>query len=99
MAAAPSSRIGVLDTITGAAFASIVSAVAAATLAGWLHRARDLAVRREPARLRSVVVGALALGLVGITFHPGLDLPLRDLPSEAFAGRLLAEMGQGQPTA
>ncbi len=95
-AAALSSRLGVLGTITGAALASIVSAVVAAALAGWLHRARELTVRREPTRLRSVVIGALALGLVGVAFHAGLDLVLQDLPSDAFATRLLAEMGLGQ---
>ena len=98
-AAALSSRLGVLGTITGAAFASVVSAVVAAALAGWLHRARDLAVRREPTRLRSVAIGALALGLVGIAFHAGLDLLLTDLPSDGFATRLLAEMGLAQDQA
>lgn len=95
-AAALSDRLGVLGTIAGAAFASVVSAVVAAALAGWLHRARDLAVRREPTRLRTVVVGALALGLVAVAFHTGLDLLVRDLPSDAFAARLLAEMGLGR---
>ena len=101
-AAALSDRLGLLGTIVGAGFASVVSAVVAAALAGWLHRARDLAVRRETAaqgRLRSVVVGALALGLVAVAFHTGLDLLLRDLPSDTFAARLLVEMGLGQGSA
>ncbi len=98
-AAALSSSLGLLGTIVGAAFASVVSVVVAAALAGWLHRARDLAVRREPTRLRTVAVGALALGLIGVAFHTGLDLLLRDLPSDAFASRLLVEMGLGQDSA
>ncbi len=101
-AAALSDRLGLLGTIVGAAFASVVSAVVAAALAGWLHRARDLAVRREtPAqgRLRTVAVGAVAVGLVAVAFHTGLDLLLRDLPSDTFAARLLAEMGLGQNSA
>lgn len=101
-AAALSDRLGLLGTIVGAALASVVSAVVAAALAGWLHQARDLAVRRETAtqgRLRTAAVGALALGLVAVAFHTGLDLLLRDLPSDTFAARLLAEMGLGQNSA
>ncbi|GAA1476530.1 hypothetical protein GCM10009623_09760 [Nocardioides aestuarii] len=101
-AAALSDRLGLLGSIVGAAFASVVSAVVAASLAGWLHRARDLAVRRETVaqgRLRSAAVGALALGLVAVAFHTGLDLLLRDLPSDTFAARLLLEMGLGQKSA
>ena len=89
-AAALSTRLGVVGTIVGAGFASLVSAVVAATLAGWLRRAGDLTVRREPTRLRSLVVGAAALALVAGAFSAGVDLLMSDLPSDAFASRFLA---------
>jgi hypothetical protein len=92
-AAALSTRIGVVGTIVGAGFASLVSTVVAATLAGWLRRAGDLTVRREPTRLRSLVVGTAALALVAVAFSAGLDLLTSDLPHEAFASRFLAELG------
>jgi hypothetical protein len=92
-AAALSTRIGVVGTIVGAGFASVVSTVVAATLAGWLRRAGDLTVRREPTRLRSLVVGTAALALVAVAFSAGVDLLTSDLPPEAFASRFLAELG------
>jgi hypothetical protein len=92
-AAALSTRIGVVGTIVGAGVASLVSTVVAATLAGWLRRAGDLTVRREPTRLRSLVVGTAALALVAVAFSAGVDLLTSDLPHEAFASRFLAELG------
>jgi len=92
-AAALSTRLGVVGTIVGAGFASLVSAVVAATLAGWLRRAGDLTVRREPTPLRSLVVGAAAVALVALAFSAGVDLLTSDLPSDAFASRFLAELG------
>jgi hypothetical protein len=92
-AAALSTRIGVVGTIVGAGFASLVSTVVAATLACWLRRAGDLTVRREPTRLRSLVVGTAALALVAVAFSAGVDLLTSDLPHEAFASRFLAELG------
>jgi hypothetical protein len=92
-AAALSTRLGVVGTIVGAGFASLVSAVVAATLAAWLRRAGDLTVRREPTRLRSLAVGAAAVALVAVAFNAGVDLLLSDLPSDTFASRFLAELG------
>lgn len=92
-AAALSTRLGLVGTIVGAALASVISTVVAASLAAWLHRAGDLAVRREPTRLRSLVIGVGALALVGAAFHAGIGLVLSDLPRDAFAARWLAELG------
>lgn len=92
-AAALSTRLGVVGTIVGAGFASLVSAVVTATVAGWLRRAGDLTVRREPTRLRSLVVGAAGVALVAVAFGAGVDLLTSDLPSDTFASRFLAELG------
>ncbi|WP_248580640.1 hypothetical protein [Nocardioides sp. InS609-2] len=94
-AAALSTRLGLVGTIVGAAAASIVSALVAATIAGWLEHLRRVAVDREPARWQGFVVGTAAIALVAVAFNTGMDLVTSDLPSDAFATRLLAEMGLG----
>jgi hypothetical protein len=91
-AALLSSQIGLLGTVLGAAFASIVSAVVTSGLVGGWHRVRTVP-SRFPANLRGMVVTAAALALVGFAFHTGLDLVTRDLPRDAFASRWLAEIG------
>ena len=92
-AASLSTRLGLLGTITGAAFASLVSAVVAASVSSWLRRAGRLAVDRDPTRLRSIVIGVAAVGLVALAFRAGADLLLSDLPHDAFASRWLARLG------
>lgn len=95
-AAALSTRLGLVGTILGAAFASVVSTVVTTWLAGWLERLHHVAARAEdrpPTPWRGVVVGALAMGMVGFAFHTGLDLLTSDLPRDAFAARVLAELG------
>ncbi len=92
-AAALSTRLGLVGTIVGAAAASIISALVAATIAGWLERLRCVAVDREPARWQGLVVGLAAVALVAVAYDSGMDLVSRDLPSDAFATRLLVEMG------
>jgi len=92
-AAALSTRVGLAGTIVGAAFASAISAVVAASLSAWLHRAGRLAVDRPPTRLRSLAIGLGAVALVALAFHAGVDLLLRDLPRDTFTARWLAEIG------
>jgi hypothetical protein len=92
-AAALSTRLGLVGTITGAAFASLISTVVAASLSGWLQRAGQLAVNRGPTRLRSVVIGVCAVALVVTAFQAGLGLLLDDLPKDAFVTRWLAQLG------
>ncbi len=92
-AAALSTRLGLVGTIVGAAAASVVSALVAATIAGWLERLRRVAVDREPARWQGLVVAMAAITLVVVAFNTGMGLLTSDLPSDAFAARLLAEMG------
>lgn len=91
-----SSRLGLVGTVLGAVFASIVSAVVTASVAGWWHRAHHASrTAREwvPQRVRGVVVGAGALGLLVVAFHTGVDLLTQDLPRGTFAARWLAEVG------
>jgi hypothetical protein len=94
-AAALSTRLGVVGTVAGAAFASVISTVVAASLSGWLHRAGRLAVDREPTRWRSVVIGVCAVALVVTAFQAGVGLLLEDLPNDAFTARLVAQLGVG----
>lgn len=94
-AAALSTRLGLVGTITGAAFASIISTVVTASLSGWLQRAGQLAVNREPTRLRSIVIGVCAVALVVTAFRAGVGLVLSDLPQDAFVTRWLAQLGVG----
>lgn len=94
-AAVLSSQIGLLGTVLGAAFASVVSAVVTAGLIGGWQRVRT-APSRFPRNLRGLVVTATALALVAMAFHTGVDLVTRDLPTDAFASRWLAEIGLGR---
>jgi integral membrane sensor domain MASE1 len=94
-AAALSTRLGLVGTIAGAAFASIISAVVAASLSAWMQRAGQLAVRRAPTRLRSLAIGLCAVALVAFAFRAGVDLLVSDLPQDTFAARWLAELGVG----
>ena len=93
-AALLSRQVGLLGTVLGAAFASIVSAVVTAGLVGGWQRVRTVP-SRFPANLRGMAVTAVALALVGFAFHTGVDLVTRDLPRDAFASRWLAELGTG----
>ncbi len=91
-----SSRLGLMGTVLGAVLASIVSAVVAASVAGWWHRAHHASrTARDwvPQRVRGVVVGAGALGLLMVAFHTGVGLVTQDLPRGTFAARWLAEVG------
>jgi hypothetical protein len=86
------SRLGLLGTVLGAAFASIVSAIVTAGLVGGWHRVRTLP-SRFPRNVNGMVVTAAALGLVVLAFDTGIDLVTQGLPQDAFASRWLAEIG------
>jgi ABC-type uncharacterized transport system permease subunit len=86
------SRLGLLGTVLGAAFASVVSAVVTAGLVGGWHRVRTVP-SRFPRNVSGMVVTAVALGLVVVAFQAGIDLVTRDLPPDTFAGRWLAQVG------
>ena len=88
------SRMDLLGTVIGAAFASIVSAVVTAGLVGGWHRVRTLP-SRFPRNLQGMLVTAVALGLVLVAFRAGVDLVTDDLPTTGLAGRWLAEVGLG----
>lgn len=91
-----SSRLGLVGTVLGAVFASIVSAVVTASVSGWWHRAHEASrTARDwvPRRVRGLVVGAGALGLLVVAFHTGVELLTQDLPQGTFAARWLAEVG------
>lgn len=85
-------RMGMLGTVLGAAFASIVSAVVTSGLVGGWHRIRTVP-SRFPRNVSGMVVSAAALGLVVFAFQAGLELVTEGLPADAFAARWLAEIG------
>lgn len=86
------SRLDLLGTVLGAACASIVSAVVTSGLVGGWHRVRTLP-SRFPRNVNGMLVSAVALGLVVLAARTGVELLTRDLPSDTFAARWLAEIG------
>ena len=46
-----------------------------------------------PRLWQRLAVGALAVALVGVAFHTGFGLLTSDLPHDAFASRLLTQLG------
>ena len=84
--------MGLLGTVLGAAFASIVSAVVTAGLVGGWHRVRTVP-SRFPRNVQGMLVTAVALGLVVFAFQAGIQLVTDGLPPEAFAARWLAQLG------
>lgn len=91
-----STRLGLVGTVIGAVVASVVSTLVSTVFVRWLERVhgRVTATRDEgPRSWQRVAVGALALCLVGYAFHTGYTLVTADLPEDAFATRLLTELG------
>lgn len=85
-------RMGMLGTVLGAACASIVSAVVTSGLVGGWQRVRTVP-SRFPRNVRGMAVTAVALGLVVVAFHAGLQLVTEELPPDTFAARWLAQIG------
>jgi len=91
-----STRLGLVGTVVGAVLASVVSTLVSTVFVRWLERAhgRVTAARDDGPRVwQRLAVGVLALGLVGVAFHSGLTLLTNDLPRDAFASRLLPQLG------
>lgn len=86
------SRLDLLGTVLGAAFASVVSAIVTSGLVGGWHRVRTVP-SRFPRNVHGMVVTAVALGLVVLAARAGLELVTQDLPRDTFAARWLAEVG------
>jgi ABC-type uncharacterized transport system permease subunit len=86
------SRLDLLGTVIGAAFASVVSAIVTSGLVGGWHRVRTVP-SRFPRNVNGMVVTAVALGLVVLAGRAGLELVTQDLPRDTFAARWLAEIG------
>jgi hypothetical protein len=85
-------RMGLLGTVLGAAFASVVSAIVTAGLVGGWHRVWTVP-SRFPRNVHGMVVTAVALGLVVFAFRAGVQLVTDGLPPDAFAARWLAQIG------
>jgi hypothetical protein len=94
-ATALSSQLGLLGTILGAAVASVVSAVVTTTFGGWIAQLHGATRQRDPLPFQRLLVGVVAITLVVLAFHTGLDLVLRGIPSDSFAGRLVAQVRLG----
>ena len=91
-----STRLGLVGTVIGAVVASVVSTLVSTVFVRWLERAhgRVTAARDGGPRLwQRLAVGALAVTLVGVAFHTGFGLLTHDLPHDAFASRLLTQLG------
>ena len=91
-----STRLGLVGTVVGAVVASIVSTLVSTVFVRWLERAhtRVTTTRDDGPRVwQRLAVGTAALALVGIAFHTGLGLLTSDLPRDAFASRLLTQLG------
>jgi hypothetical protein len=92
-ATALSSQMGLLGTILGAALASVVSAIVTNALGGWIARLHGATRDRDPVPFQRLLVGGVAVGLVVLAFHTGLDLVTRGVPANSFAARFMAQTG------
>jgi uncharacterized membrane protein len=91
-----STRLGLVGTVVGAVVASVVSTLVSTVFVRWLERAhgRVTAARDDGPRLwQRLAVGGLAVALVGVAFHTGFGLLTSELPRDAFASRLLTQLG------
>ena len=94
-ATALSHQLGLVGTILGAAVASVISAIVTNSLATWIARLHGATRDRDPMPFQRMLVGVVAIVLVGMAWHTGVGLLTRGLPAGSFAGRLAAQMGLG----
>jgi hypothetical protein len=73
--------------------ASVVSAIVTNALGGWIARLHGATRDRDPLPFQRLLVGVVAITLVVLAFHTGLDLVIRGIPTDGFAGRLVAQAG------
>jgi len=92
-ATALSHQLGLVGTILGAAVASVISAVVTNGLGSWIAHLHGATRSRDPLPFQRLLVGVLGIVLVVLAFHTGLDLVTRGIPSDGFAGRLVAQIG------
>ena len=92
-ATALSSQLGLVGTIVGAAVASVISAVVTNALGGWIAHLHGATRARNPLPFQRLLVGVVAITLVVLAFHTGVDLVTRGIPADGFAGRLAAQTG------
>jgi hypothetical protein len=92
-ATALSGRLGLLGTILGAALASVISALVTNALGGWIAHLHGATRDRDPLPFQLLLVGVVAITLVVMAFHTGLDLVTSGIPADSFAGRLVAQAG------
>src|SRR6185295_12791519 len=91
-----STRLGLVGTVIGAVLASVVSTLVSTVFVRWLERAHGRVTDARdsgPRWWQRLGVGVLAVGLVAVAFHTGLGLLTTDLPHDAFATRLLTQLG------
>jgi hypothetical protein len=92
-ATALSTQLGLVGTIVGAAVASVISAVVTNALGGWIAHLHGATRARNPVPFQRLLVGGVAITLVVLAFHTGVDLLTRGVPAGGFAGRLAAQTG------
>ena len=92
-ATALSSRLGLMGTILGAVVASVVSTLVSTVFVNWLERMHGATRDRDHRPWQRLMIGTIAIALVGVAFHTGLGLLTSDLPHDAFSARLLGRLG------
>ena len=92
-ATALSHQLGLVGTILGAAVASVISAVVTNALGSWIGRLHGATRDRDPLPFQRLLVGVVAIVLVVLAFHTGLNLVTQGIPADSFAGRLVAQIG------
>jgi hypothetical protein len=92
-ATALSHQMGLVGTILGAAVASVICAVVTNALGSWIAHLHGATRARDPLPFQRLFVGVVAIVLVVLAFHTGVGLVTRGLPTDGFAGRLLASTG------
>jgi hypothetical protein len=92
-ATALSHQLGLVGTILGAAVASVISAVVTNALGGWIAHLHGATRARDPLPFQRLLVGVMGIVLVVLAFHTGVGLLTEGIPTDSFAGRMLASTG------